>query len=314
MAMHGEYLVNIVEFFRMDKNNVGDWYSNPCRYFFTDRNTTQIDIDNVRKTTWEQSDALIVGGGGLIGNSNFETLMKRISTHPDELLLTDILETKIKSVSSENRSIIHKWKTRVQQDTIEVLSRLDRSFGPRILWGAGYNTRDSDEDSYTASYPNYLNQYHLVGIRDWESDYRWVPCASCMHPAFDREYKITNEIVWFEHKKRLLDNKCFDALPAPRMINSGQNLEQILEFLGSAETVITNSYHGVYWATLLRRKVVCIPWGSKFNMFKHPPTFATETNWVEKIEEAQVYQSALVECRQANIDFYEEVKKIIPCT
>ena len=95
------------------------------------------------------------------------------------------------------------------------------------------------------------------------------------------------------------------------MVNTGQNIEQILTFLGSAETVVTNTYHGVYWATLLGRKVVCIPWGTKFSMFKHPPTFANETNWHEKIEEAKSYPRALKECRTANTDFFADVKKLI---
>ena len=95
------------------------------------------------------------------------------------------------------------------------------------------------------------------------------------------------------------------------MINTGQNLYLIIEILGSSDTVITNSYHGVYWATLLGRKVVCIPWGSKFNMFKHPPTMATERNWVEKIEKAKSYPEALEDCRKANIAFYNDVKNLI---
>lgn len=303
--------MNIIEFHRIDQNNPGDWYSNPSRYFFPEKETTKVDIDNVRKTVWNQHDTVIVGGGGLIGNPNFELLMHRICTHPDEQLLIDILETRLKNISEENKELIYKWKESVQKYTVEVLSKLDRSIGPRILWGAGYNSRDKEDDSYSIVYPNYLNTFHLVGVRDWNSGYRWVPCASCMHPAFDKEYEIKNDIVWFEHKKKLIDGKWFDPLPAPRMVNTGQNIEQILEFLGSAETVITNSYHGVYWATLLNKKVVCIPWGSKFNMFKHPPTMANERNWIEKIEKAKSYPNALKECRTANEEFYNDVVNLI---
>ena len=132
-----------------------------------------------------------------------------------------------------------------------------------------------------------------------------------MHPAFDKTYKIKNDFVWFEHKKRLIDNRSFDVKPAPRMLNTGQNIEQIIEFLGSAETVVTNSYHGVYWATLLKRKVICIPWGSKFNMFKHPPLMANEKNWSEMIGTGDVYNDALKECREANLSFSKDVVNLI---
>ena len=239
--------MNIIEFFRIDPNNPGDWYCNPARYFFSGMTTTKIDIDNVRKTSWGQYDTLIVGGGGLIGNPNFETLMERITTHPDEQIFNDILDVKLKNISKENKPNIIKWREEVQKLTVDILENLDRTIGPRILWGAGLNSKDVSVDSYDAKYPSYLNRFHLVGVRDWDTEFRWVPCASCMHPAFDKEYEIKNEFVWFEHKKRLIDNKWFDIKPAPRMLNTGQNIEQIIEFLGSAETVFTNSYHGVYW-------------------------------------------------------------------
>lgn len=303
--------MNIIEFYRMDANNPGDWYCNPARYFFPTDNTIKVDVDNVRKTQWNQRDTLIVGGGGLIGNPNFETLMERITVHPDDQLLDDILEIKLKNVSKENKPYIQKWKEQVQRLTVDIRQSIDRTIGPRILWGAGLNSKDASVDSYESEYPTYLNRFHLVGVRDWDTDYRWVPCASCMHPAFDKEYEIKNEFVWFEHKKRLIDNKWFDIKPAPRMLNTGQNIEQIIEFLGSAETVVTNSYHGVYWATLLKRKVICLPWGSKFNMFKHPPVMANEKNWTEKLGSGDIYDDALSECRQANMEFSYDVMNLI---
>lgn len=311
MEMHGEFLVNIIEFYRIDQNNPGDLFSNPSRYFFKDKETTKIDVDHIKKTSWKQDDTLIVGGGGLIGNENFESLVERISKSPDEQLLIDILETNLKIASNENKKILQKWKSDIQLITLDVLQNLNRKVGPRILWGVGYNSKEKEIDSYILNYPSYITQFDLVGVRDWDTDYRWVPCASCMHPAFDKEYEIKNEIVWFEHKKRLIETKVFDVKPAPRMLNTGQNIEQIIEFLGSAETVVTNSYHGVYWATLLNRKVICIPWGSKFNMFKHTPTMASEKNWHEKINEAISYPNALEECREANTIFYEDVLNLI---
>lgn len=300
----------LTEIYRKDANNPGDWYCNPIRYFWPGAEVRSIDIDNVKRTTWGMRDPMIIGGGGLIGNDNFENLMLRVTTHPDELILSDVVNIKLKQIGEENKYTILKWKENIQRITLETMSKLDRTVGPRILWGAGFNDRHT-EDPYDIEWPEYMSKFHLVGVRDYVSDFRWVPCVSCMHPAFDKEYKITNEIVWFEHKKRLLDNKTFDKLPAPRMINTGQNMEQIVEFLGSAETVITNSYHGVYWAILLGRKVVCIPWGSKFHAFKHPPTMANDKNWSDMISKAVSYDNALDDCRTANKDFYQEVISLI---
>ena len=303
--------MNMFEFHRIDETNPGDWFSNPCRYFFPELETTKVEIDIVKKTIWHQKDAIIVGGGGLLGNENFDNLMLRLLTHPDMNILEDILETKLKNASSENKNVLYKWKESIQKLTLQVMENLDKKVGPRILWGAGHNSKEKDVDSYSVEYPSYIKKFHLVGIRDYDVDYRWVPCSSCMDPAFDKEYEITNEIVWFEHKKRLIDTKFFDIKSVPRMINTGKNMEQIIEFLGSAETVVTNSYHGVYWATLLGRKVVCVPWGSKFHMFKHPPVMATERNWVEMVNNAIAYPEALNECKEANIEFFADVEKLL---
>ena len=109
--------MNIVEFHRIDQNNPGDLFSNPSRYFFPDKETKKIDIDNVKRTEWHQKDTIIVGGGGLIGNDNFERFMGRITTHPDELILIDILETKLKNVSEENKSLLQNYKSTVQKYT-----------------------------------------------------------------------------------------------------------------------------------------------------------------------------------------------------
>lgn len=303
--------MNIIEIHRLDENNPGDFYSNPCRYFLSKLTTKKLDVDNIKKASWHQKDTIIVGGGGLLGNDNFEPLMQRLSTHPDEQVLEEILETKLKNISNENKELLWKWKEVVQSYTLNVLNGIDRSIGPRVLWGAGINSKDLKEDSYSLNYPSYITKFHLVGVRDWDTDYRWVPCVSCMHPAFDKKYEIKNEVVWFEHKKRLIDNKWMDLIPAPRMLNTGQNFDQIIEFLGSAETVITNSYHGVYWATLLGKKVVCIPWSSKFNMFKHPPIMANERNWHISIQDAVSYPDALTECRNANKLFAYDVIQLI---
>jgi hypothetical protein len=301
----------IVEIYRKDDNNPGDLFSNPSRYFFKEQEISSFDIDNLTKPSWNLRDAIIIGGGGLVGNPNFDKLVERVTLHPDEFFFQQVLNLNMKGVSSENKSIMYTWKEHIQEYTNKLIPYIDRKIGPRILWGIGINTRDDIENGSDINWPEYLSRFHLVGVRDWDSGYPWVPCSSCMHPGFDKEYEIKNKVVWYEHKKRLIDTKWFDKYPAPRMINCGQNMDQILEFLGSAETVVTNSYHGVYWATLLNKKVICIPWGSKFKAFKHVPTFASEKNWNEMLENAISYPDALSECREANIEFFNKVEKLM---
>lgn len=46
--------------------------------------------------------------------------------------------------------------------------------------------------------------------------------------------------------------------PDDFLTNSAMNLETAVSFLGSSEVVLTTSYHGLYWATLLGRKVIVL--------------------------------------------------------
>ena len=116
-----------------------------------------------------------------------------------------------------------------------------------------------------------------------------------------------NEVVVYEHKNHPLNIEGF-----PKMTNREMQLDTVLAFLGSATTVITNTYHGVYWATLLKRKVVVVdPWSTKFQAFKHAPAFAQLDNWRSHIKEAKIYVEALNECREANLRFSELARNII---
>ena len=70
------------------------------------------------------------------------------------------------------------------------------------------------------------------------------------------------------------------------------------------ETIVTNSYHGVYWGTLLNRRVICIPFKSGLYTFNHQPTYALGDFAKIKIDEIPKYPMALDECRGANVDYF----------
>lgn len=94
----------------------------------------------------------------------------------------------------------------------------------------------------------------------------------------------------------------------PKLSNNS-DIDKVIEFLGSAENVITNTYHGVYWATLLRKKVIAVPLreSSRFFFFKHPPRLVSKPD--TNFSLAQSYD-CLEECRQVNLDFYRDLCQI----
>lgn len=134
----------------------------------------------------------------------------------------------------------------------------------RILWGAG-----SSRHGATEPWPD-PREFKLIGTREWtperEAAGRWAPCVSCMSPLFDREYPVTQERVAFVNASSNIRAR----YPAPyntglpTMDNSAP-MTKIVEFLGSAETVVTNSYHGALWAYWLGRQVEICGYSSKFH-------------------------------------------------
>jgi len=170
-----------------------------------------------------------------------------------------------------------------------------------VGWGIGHNVHGACDMLYDSH--KYSEKFDLLGVRDSTSYFRWVPCVSCMHPIFDKTFEIKNKIVIYEHKNFPLKNLELDF---PKMKN-GDSFEDIINFLGSAELVITNSYHGAYWATLLQRRVIVMqPFSSKFFGFRHPLIVANNFD-VKDVDNIPTYHNALKEAREANLKFSEKV-------
>lgn len=177
--------------------------------------------------------------------------------------------------------------------------------GKKIVWGIGQN---SFKKEYI--YPSFLKRFDLVGIRDYHVSYRWVPCVSCMHGSFDRQYTQLHDVVVYEHCRYPLHLKGVKV-----MNNAHSDMDAVIRFLGSAKTIITNSYHGAYWGQLLGKQVITIPWSSKFFTFRYPTD-------VGRITSRSSYKSLPIEitkkgksipsdyldiCRDANRSFYKDV-------
>ena len=125
-----------------------------------------------------------------------------------------------------------------------------------------------------------------------------------MWTGFER-YRSTSpkeKIGLYEHKRVPIVMP--ELLGHPRISNDGDSIEEKLAFMARFETIITNSYHGVYWATLLNRKVICIPFKSGLFTFKHKPAYVASYLSDIRMDEIASYPSALEECREANVDFF----------
>lgn len=176
---------------------------------------------------------------------------------------------------------------------------------PVIIWGVGTNTHDK----YTLEISSWVKKGTLIGVRDWGSAFQWVPCASCMSNIWQQNSKPTNRLVAYLHGHYRIPS----WLPkdTPVMFNMHTNLQQVAEFLSTGEFVFTNSYHGIYWATLLGKKVLTKAFSSRHCFFKHPPVYLDYEIQEEHFDLAKSYESSLEECRDANIQFFNQVKAIV---
>jgi len=249
----------IVEVHRKVKNNIGDYYSNPSRYFdFTELGSQELMHNNYDIA--EQN--LIIGGGGLIH--------KKFSLH-----IQNLLKKKPKRT---------------------------------VLWGIGHNfgKKHITKTQEDVIFPDWLEQCDLIGIRDFVKgkENLYLPCVSCMHPAFDKNYEVEKDIGYFLHafKTKLSDTENKSVL-----YNNKLDFEKAIEFIGSHDTIITDSYHGAYWAMLLNKQVQVVSWSVKFNYFKNPPIFLENISQNPIKDQHYVQNDYLQECRILNQKFYHKV-------
>lgn len=124
-----------------------------------------------------------------------------------------------------------------------------------VLWGVGCHYSDGFRLA------KWADKADMIGIRDETCGYDVVPCASCLSPKLDNVKEADKERIYYYHNHRNWRPK-----GNPIMGNHDSNLDDTLDFLASGKEVVTNSYHGVYWSKLMKRKSILVEnWNTKFN-------------------------------------------------
>lgn len=185
-----------------------------------------------------------------------------------------------------------------------------KSICKKIAWGIGLFQSQKYEYLFSA--------FDLIGLRDFnrpEIDNKkvfYVPCASCMSQLFDNKHEQKYRICFYAHKLKTPADiiEKFKEKNIP-ILDNETPFEEVIPFLAQSEYVITNSYHGTYWATLLGKKVLCVPFNDKFYGFKYAPTYTTFDTYETDMDKAVSYPEALNESREINLSFYEKVIKLI---
>lgn len=297
--------------YRQDKNNVGDMASNPLQYFLNPNEYEAVDVVNIGKHQFDPSVPIIAGGGGLLANEFMDEALRDLTISPDMHSILNIGEELWSHTAPVNINLRNEFFSKLNPLITEYANKISNDKTARIIWGAGHNGNYEKKFKGHLTYPKWLRNFDLVGIRDYGQEYQWAPCASCMHPALREKHVIKHPVIWFEHKKQMIKSTEFGNDPVPRFINSGDNIEETIRTLGSADVIITNSYHGAYWGMLLGRKVFVVEaWSSKFNAMRHRPFFLGKgDNWKDYLDKVEVYNTALDECIEATENFWTDVKE-----
>jgi hypothetical protein len=260
--------------------NVGDWISSPYYYFIEHFSKYTCVLHSDWAIMWHEieKDDVVIFGGGGLLDNS------------DELN--------------------------------NVLNRLIERCNNVIIWGAGthrYNENNIFEKK-TATLPIRFDKVVLCGIRDYNHPYNlpFVPCASCLHPAFnlDREgISIKREIGVI---KSALESS-FAISGVPSFVSNADPIGKIVEYILSSRVMLVSSYHAAYWSMLLGKRVI-LPASrlgvDKYRYFRYPVAFYDgdsfdEIDLLRVASNIPALPDFLAEARGINIDFFKKVRNYI---
>ena len=265
--------MQLINIHRKHTENIGDLFSSPLNYYDFGDEVSSLDIWNDIDTHDFENTNVIVGGGGLLSHSGFLPSIEKI-------------------IKFKKEGIINKL----------------------IFWGVGKNAHFDRTicKKLGKNYQRNLVYADLVGIRDLDTNLKYVPCPSCKLIAdsnfFDKNPK--DKVVYYEHS----DFELPKPIPGECLGNSEKDINKVLEFLSSSRVVITNIYHGVYWSLLLGKKVFCVPFSTKFDNFKFLNDYYIldkNTTKEEILEDHKPSKKFLNHILLVNNNFYDEIKKLL---
>ena len=173
-----------------------------------------------------------------------------------------------------------------------------------IAWGVG----TVQSFPFSPRYMKARRRMDIVGSRDYgDKRYQYAPCASCMSPFFDAPAAPEHDVVFYAHAGKTAKMGIEIPSDIPTTNNHCASLQDALAFITSGKTVISNSYHGVYWGLLMGRRVLCVPFSNKFGGYRLPPHYATAKNWQAEIKNAVAQPDMLGLVRAATHDYKAQV-------
>ncbi|VXC10341.1 conserved hypothetical protein [Flavobacterium sp. 9R] len=260
----------IVNIHRIDEKNIGDYYCAPHHYF--DQLQQSLDIFDYKSLN------------PTIKQNFIDTISQN-------------------SLIIGGGGLLNRGSFDKQMHLFEKLSHKNKKM---VLWGLGHNEKNPKAFGKVTEYNIDTKKFGLVGVRDYDMKEEWIPCASCLHPILDTKSEVINEIGLIFHKKTLNNPKVLAKFKDYPSTSNTTSLEDIISFIAQTDTIVTDSYHAMYWSLLMNKKVVVFPNSSKFYTFKYQPFFSSIDTFKSDCKKAQNYSGILEECRDINLKFSEK--------
>lgn len=188
------------------------------------------------------------------------------------------------------------------------LCAADSAARARIAWSVSTVQKSRIAPRYWLAY----RKMTLIGTRDWgDTRFDWSPCVTCVSPEFDQPACEQHDVVAYVHHWRARDRGVELPRGIPVMENVEEDFAKVIRFIASGKVVMSNSYHGVYWALLLGKKVLCVPYSNKFYNYRIAPGYSTGTDWHRDLAKARGSGEMLGVCREGADNFLNKARAIL---
>lgn len=175
-----------------------------------------------------------------------------------------------------------------------------------IAWSPGFNTHTEYDGTFETKIK--FDRFKTVTVRDVVNDYglNYLPDVTCKLPGLRKKHTIRREFGIARHKDYPIKGFDYDT------ITNECGIDEILQFIGESEIVISNSFHMIYWSILMGKRTICAnPFSTRFYSYKYKPEYLNvETDVLaDCVMRAQKYE-IIDECIQANDTFFDHIKGI----
>ncbi len=139
---------------------------------------------------------------------------------------------------------------------IKRLKKLNIDPKRTIAWGLGNSDKKLNENKIAAL------PYLAWGVRDYNlvETEKFIPCVSCFNRQIIKEPTGNNTLIFLNANEKVSG----DIKINQPFITNSSSIDSFLQQWEDADKIITNSYHGIYWALLTGRSVIPFGYSSKF--------------------------------------------------